>query len=52
MTERAEEYRYYTASAGDVSSLTIGQLTLRVKNFAKIHKEQVRWQARLAGAKI
>jgi hypothetical protein len=46
-----EEYRYYSASAGDIRVLTIGQLTLRISQFVKIHKQETRNRILLAGGK-
>jgi hypothetical protein len=47
-----EEYRYYSASAGDMRVLTIGQLTLRVSQFVKVHKQEIKNRILLAGGKV
>lgn len=51
MIERAEEYRYYSASAGDLRPLTIRLLTLRIGAFLKVHKQESRNRIILAGGK-
>lgn len=51
MIERAAEYIYYAASAGDLRPLTIKQLTLRIANFDKVHKQEMRNRIILAGGK-
>jgi hypothetical protein len=48
---RAEEYRYYSASAGDLRPLTIPLLTLRVSHFDKVHRQEQRFRITLAGGK-
>jgi hypothetical protein len=49
--DRAEEYRYYCASAGDLRPLSIRLLTLRVAAFLKVHKQELRNRVILAGGK-
>jgi hypothetical protein len=49
--ERAEEYRYYSASAGDLRLLSIMMLTLRISYFQKVHKQETRNRIILAGGK-
>ena len=49
--ERAEEYRYYSASAGDLRPLSITLLTQRIFQFSKIHKQEIRNRILLAGGK-
>lgn len=46
-----EEYRYYSASAGDLRQLSIKQLTLRIINFGKVHKQEMKNRILLAGGK-
>jgi hypothetical protein len=46
-----EEYRYYSASAGDLRQLTVGQLTLRIFNFTKVHKQEMKNRIILSGGK-
>jgi hypothetical protein len=45
------EYIYYAASAGDVRSLSIRLLTLRVAGFRKVHRQETRNRILLAGGK-
>ena len=40
--ERAEEYRYYSASAGDLRLLSIVLLTQRMSRFLEDHKQEIR----------
>jgi hypothetical protein len=47
-----EEYRYYSASAGDIRQLGIGQLTLRIHHFSKVHKQEMKNRIVLAGGKV
>jgi hypothetical protein len=49
--ERVEEYRYYSASAGDLRPLNIRLLTLRVLTFQTIHKQEFKNRVVLAGGK-
>jgi hypothetical protein len=49
--ERAEEYRYYSASAGDLRLLGIKLLTLRISAFLKVHNQEMRNRILLAGGK-
>lgn len=51
MIERVEEYRYYSASAGDLRQLTIQLLTLRIVNFLKVHRQEMNNRIILAGGK-
>ncbi|MGY3615661.1 hypothetical protein [Bradyrhizobium sp. USDA 10063] len=51
MIERVEEYRYYSASAGDVRPLTIRLLVLRINSFLKVHRQEMRNRILLAGGK-
>ena len=46
-----EQYRYYSASAGDVRTLSIGQLTLRINYFTKVHNQEMKNRIILAGGK-
>lgn len=46
-----EQYRYYSASAGDLRQLSIGQLTLRVNHFTKVHGQEMKNRIALAGGK-
>jgi hypothetical protein len=46
-----EQYRYYSASAGDIRMLTVRQLTLRVSHFTKVHNQEMKNRIILAGGK-
>jgi len=46
-----EEYRYYSASAGDIRMLTVKQLTLRISHFIKVHNREMKNRIILAGGK-
>jgi hypothetical protein len=46
-----EEYRFYSASAGDVRPLTIPTLSLRYLNFSKVYKAEMKNRIILAGGK-
>lgn len=47
-----EDYRYFSASAGDLRSLSIPLLSLRIVNFRKTHRKALEFQAAIAGAKL
>jgi len=49
--ERAEEYRYYSSSAGDLRPLSIHLLTLRINSFLKVHRQEMNNRIVLAGGK-
>jgi hypothetical protein len=49
--ERAAEYLYYAASAGDLRPLNIRLLTSRIGNFDKVHRQEIRNRIVLAGGK-
>lgn len=51
MIERAAEYIYYAASAGDLRPLSIKQLTLRISSFDKVHRQEIKNRIILAGGK-
>jgi len=46
-----EQYRYYSASAGDIRQLSIKQLTLRINYFSKVHQQEMKNRIILAGGK-
>jgi hypothetical protein len=46
-----EQYRYYSASAGDIRQLSVKQLTLRIHNFTKVHNQEMKNRIALAGGK-
>jgi len=47
----AEEYRFYSASAGDLRPLPMRLLLLRLGHFSKILKQDTRNKIILAGGK-
>jgi len=47
-----DEWRYYSASAGDVRSLSIPLLTLRINGFLKVHRQEMKNRIVLAGGKV
>lgn len=51
MARRAEEYRYYSAGVGDLTTLSIKQLTQRIIQFDKVHREEIKVRIKLAGGK-
>lgn len=44
--------QYYQAGAGDFRSLTVRLLAHRYQVFAEIRREEIKFQAALAGAKL
>lgn len=46
-----EQYRYYSASAGDIRQLSIKQLTLRIHHFTVVHNKEMKNRIILAGGK-
>jgi hypothetical protein len=46
-----EQYRYYSASAGDLRQLRMDALTLRLQHFTKIHNQEMKNRIILAGGK-
>ena len=51
MTERVEEYRFYSSSAGDLRPLSIQLLTLRMSAFDKVHRREIKNRIILAGGR-
>lgn len=44
--------RYYSASAGDLSKLTVRQFWIRFAAFKTVHEQRLKFEAALAGAKL
>jgi hypothetical protein len=51
MIERAEEYRYYSSSAGDLRPLSVHILAMRIVQFMKVHRQEMNNRIVLAGGK-
>ena len=49
--ERVTEYMYYVASAGDVRSISMRLLALRINAFGKVHNQEMKNRIILAGGK-
>ncbi len=52
MFEAGEDYRYDSAGAGDLSSVSVPVLALRLRRFKTTHERQVKFNVELAGAKL